>query len=381
MHFDWSDEQRLLLRNAYDFADRNLNHGLNERFSEGRLCKQSWSHMGTFGALGLCLPPEFGGLGFDTLTAAGMMESLGEGCKDLGLLFSAAAHQFACAEPIAKAGAEDLKERLLPRLADGRAIGANAITEAEAGSDIAALKTSAVRSDDGYVLQGSKSYVSNGPVADVFIVYATTDPSAGYLGITAFCVERDTPGLVIGERICTMGMETAPISSLYLDNCRVPLSHRIGDEGGGSAIFAESMQSERTCLFAIYLGVMKRQLNLAIEHARNRRQFRRPIARFQSVAHRIADMKLHLDSSRLLLYRACWERDQGRTASLAVSLAKLATSEGAVAVGMDMIRVFGGAGVMTEVGVERGLRDAVPSLIFSGTSDIQRNLIAKELGL
>lgn len=375
MDFAWSPEQRALFDAAEAFAARLPDAGPPEGF------RAAFRELGHHGALGLCIPEALGGMGLDSLSSAGVMEALGRGGDDLGLIFSAAAHLFACVVPIAHHAHPELAAAIVPRLCSGEWIGANAITEAEAGSDIGALTTRARREADAYVLSGVKSYVTNGPLAELFLVYATVDPSHGYLGVTGFVVERERAGVRVGERFATMGLDSSPISSLYLDEVRVPLDHRLGDEGSGSTIFAESMHYERSCLLAAWLGAMDRSLARVLDHARERKQFRRPIGKFQAIAHTIVDMKLRLEAARLLAYRACWARDQGEAATLEVALAKLAISEAAVQNALAAIQVFGGSGYMRELGVERALRDAIPTTIFSGTSEIQRDLVARSLGL
>ncbi|PRQ05279.1 Acyl-CoA dehydrogenase [Enhygromyxa salina] len=377
MHFEWSDDQNELFEGALAFARKQLPSDA----SGGEAFRAAFRQLGEFGALGLCIDASLGGMGLDSLTAARTVEVLGEGCPDLGLLFSAAAHLFACVVPIAEHASDELAQRVVPKLCAGEWIGANAITEAEAGSDVGKLATRARLDGDDYVLNGSKSYVTNGPVADLFLVYATVNPAHGFMGVTGFVVERDRPGLTVGERFETMGLDSSPIGSIYLDDCRIPAANRVGDEGSGSKIFAESMHYERTGLLAAWVGAMERGLERAIEHARERKQFRRPIGKFQAVSHKIVDMKMRLESARLLLYRACWARDRGEQATIEVALAKLAISEAAVQNALDAIQVFGGAGYMKEMGIEQALRDAVPTTIFSGTSEIQRDLIAKGLGL
>jgi alkylation response protein AidB-like acyl-CoA dehydrogenase len=291
------------------------------------------------------------------------------------------AHLFACAMPIALNASQELKAATLPRLASGEWIGANAITEAEAGSDVFALKTTATRDGDSYVLSGTKSYVTNGPVADVVLVYASTNLDFGYFGVSAFAVMKGTPGLIIGEPFEKIGLTTSPISTVYLEGCRVPARNLVGTEGNGAQIFASSMQWERACLFAAYVGAMDRQIDETIAYARERRQGRKRIAEYQAVSHRIVEMKLRLEAARLLLYRACWLSDQGADASLEVCLAKLATSEAAIKSSLDAIQIHGGNGIVREIGIERALRDAVPSTLFSGTSEVQHNLAAAKLGL
>jgi alkylation response protein AidB-like acyl-CoA dehydrogenase len=342
---------------------------------------EDWQKLGEFGLLGLSVPCEQGGLGLDALGTALAIEAFGRGCEDGGLVFSACAHLFACTMPIAESASPDLKDRFLRRLASGAAIGANAITEAEAGSDVHALRTLAVRDGDVYRLTGTKTYVTNAPVADVLLVYASTNPSHGALGITAFVVERSARGVRVGAPFGKIGLESSPIAAVYFEDCVVPAAQVLGREGGGAAVFAASMAWERACLFAAYVGAMERQLDAAVRFARERRQFGKPIGRQQAVSHRIVEMKLRLEAARLLLYRACWLRDQGEEAVIETSLAKLAVSEAAVSSGLDAIRVHGGMGIMSETGVERALRDAIPATIFSGTSDIQREIVAQRLGL
>jgi alkylation response protein AidB-like acyl-CoA dehydrogenase len=312
-----------------------------------------------------------------------VVEALGRGCEDAGLLFSACAHLFACVMPLVEHGSEAQKAALLPALCSGERIGANAITEAGAGSDVHAMKARAVPADGGgYLLTGEKSYVSNAPVADLFLAYAVTRPEHGYLGMSAFLVERECAGVTVGKPFHKLGLVGSPIASVYFDGCAVPEDRRLGADGQGATIFRSSMMWERACLFALYVGLMERTLERAVEHVRTRRQFKKPLGKHQAVAHRIADMKLRLESSRLLLYRACWSMDHTPDASrLDVALSKLAVSEAAVQSGLDAIHLFGGMGVVEETGIAAALRDAVPSTLFSGTSEIQKDLIARELGL
>lgn len=374
MDFGWDASQEQLYARSLEFA-RSLGP------APAGFERKRWASLGDMGMLGLSVPQPYGGMGLDAVTTARVVEALGRGAEDAGLVFAACAHLFAATMPIVEHGGEALKRRVLPAMVAGECIGANAITEPGAGSDALALATRAERQGDEYVLDGDKSFVTNGPVADVLIVYASTAPEHGYLGVSAFVVERESGGVMLGEPFHTLGLGSAPIGPVYFEGCRVPAENRLGEEGDGGRIFQSSMHWERCCLFAMYVGAMERQLEQAVEYARERRQFRRPIGKNQAVSHRIVDMKLRLESARLLLYRACWERAQGRNAAALVSLAKVAVSEAAVQSGLDLIHVYGGAGVMTETGVDRGMRDALPATIFSGTNDVQRELVAKELGL
>lgn len=378
MDFAWTREQVDFFAQALRFA-RDLQ--IDSEQADEHLRTSLLKRCAEFGLMGLSVPEHLGGLGLDHLTTAGVLEAFGEGCADAGLLFSIAAHLFACTMPIVEHASDSLRAELVPQLAAGTLLGANAMTEPAAGSDTSELATTAVRDGDDYIITGDKSYVTNAPVAEVFLVYATTNAKAGYLGTSAFVVRRDTEGLRIGKPMNKLGLHSAPIATVYLDECRVNEANRLGYEGQGARIFARSMHWERTCLFAIFVGAMRAQLAECITYANSRRQFGRPIARNQAVSHRIADMKLRLESARLLLYHACWQRDQGRDATLEVSLAKLAVAEAAIASGLDAIRIHGGIGYLHESGVAARLCDALGSMIFSGTSDIQRELICHRLRL
>lgn len=374
-------EQDGLYEEARQFAAQRINPAIAARGSTPYFGDKEWRLCGELGLLGSSVPEEHGGRGHDALTVARIVEGFAKGCSDTGLVFSACAHVFAVAMPIAEHGDDELKARVLPRLAGGEWVGANAITEAEAGSDVFALQTRALRDGDHYRLTGTKTFVTNGPVADCFLVYASTEPEHGYLGITAFVVEGSTPGLVRGEHFDKVGLTGAPVCEVRLEDCVVSESDRVGEEGAGAAIFRSSMAWERACLFAQYVGVMDRQLDEVVAFAKQRRQFGKPLGRHQAIAHRVADMKLRLDAARLLLHRACSMKSQGRECGLETSLAKLAISEAAVQSGLDAIQIFGALGIKTETNVATALRDAIPSTIFSGTSEIQRDLVARGLGL
>ncbi len=381
MDFSYTPAQKELYDRVLRFAREQLNHGVLERDRERRFPHKEWRLCGEFGLLGLCVPEEYGGMGLDHLSTALALEALGRGCQDMGLVFALSAHQLACSRPIVDGGSEELKQRVLPKLCSGEWIAANAITEGEAGSDVFMLKTRSEPVGDGYRITGAKSYASNGPVADVFLVYANSAPEKGYLGIDAFVITRDMPGVTVGQPIDKMGLHTCLTSSVYLSEVEVSAEQRLGSPCGGAALFTDSMMWERSCLFASYVGAMERQLETVAEYAAQRKQGRRPIGRYQAISHKVADMKLRLESARWLLYRACWLRDRGEDAVLEVALSKLAASEGAVQGGLDAVQIFGSVGYSSEFSIERMLRDAVPSTIFSGTSEIQRNLIASRLGL
>jgi alkylation response protein AidB-like acyl-CoA dehydrogenase len=342
---------------------------------------EEWKQCASLGLTGLSVPRQYGGAGFGFLSTARAIEAFGRGAPDMGLVFASMAHLFACAMPIVENGNEGIRQEILPQFCSGAMIGANAITEQQAGSDVSRLATVAEHVGDHYVITGEKTFVSNGPVADVFLVYATSQPGFGYLGLSAFVVDRGTSGLVVGQPFGKLGLRGCPASTVQLDHCEVPETRRLGRDGDGGAIFQAAMRWERTCLFAAYVGRTERLLDRCVDHARHRKQFGRRIGANQAVSHRVARMRVRLEAARLLLWQACWRLDQAEPAVAEVAMAKLAISEGAVEAALEAVQIFGAEGIRDDSGLERELRDAVPSTIFSGTSEMQLELIARELGL
>jgi clorobiocin biosynthesis protein CloN3 len=348
----------------------------------GMAGRAAWQAAGELGLTGLCLPQEFGGGGLGALDTALMLEAFCDGGADTGLAFGIAAHLLACARLLAECAPGETVARLLPGLASGELIAGNAMTEDEAGSDVGRLATTATPTGHGYALAGAKSFVSNAPLADIFITYATTAPGAGFLGTSVFAVPRDRPGVRVGEPLVKMGLAGCGAARVEFDECVVSRDHRLGAEGAGGPLFQRSMAWERACLPAIYLGVMEAQLRRCVVHARGRRQFGHRIGDFQAVSHRLATMRQRLECARLLLYRACWCLDRDHPdATEAGALANVTVAEAAVDNGLDAVRLFGARGYLAADGIERQLRDAVPMHIFSGTTDIQREIVAKGLGV
>jgi alkylation response protein AidB-like acyl-CoA dehydrogenase len=255
------------------------------------------------------------------------------------------------------------------------------MSEPNSGSDAFSLATTATRNGSKYVLNGSKTFVTNGPVADVFAVYATVDKSKGPQGITGFLVEKNCPGLVVGRKIEKMGLRTSPMAEVFFENCEVPVENRLGEEGAGSFLFTRSMTWERGCILASAVGSMQRLLEACIRYANTRKQGGQSIGKFQHVAGKIVDMKVRLETARHLLYYSAWLRSRGRTGFLEAALVKLYTSDCWVKSCEDALQIHGGYGYTVEYEMERELRDALGSKLYSGTSEIQRNLIASLLGL
>jgi clorobiocin biosynthesis protein CloN3 len=378
MDFDLSSAQR-------DRCDR-VRKAVAEQFgtravtTDPALVRGAWQAAASIGLTGLCVPVEHGGAGLGALDTALSLEAFGRECPDTGLAFGIAAHLLSCAVPVAEFGTGKTTADLLAGMARGEVIAGNAMTEDEAGSDVGQIRTTAVRSGDDYIIEGEKSFVSNAPIADVFVTYAITDPAAGFLGVSAFAVPRDV-GVAVGPPLAKMGLHGCLAARVRFGHCVVPEHFRLGAEGSGGMVFQRSMAWERSCLFAVYLGLSERQLRECVEHANARRQFGRRLAGFQAVSHRIARMRQRLDGARLLLYRACWLVDRGREDVGAIAMAKTAVSEAVVANSLDAVQLFGASGYLLGPGIEQQLRDCLPATIFSGTTEIQLELIAREAGL
>jgi alkylation response protein AidB-like acyl-CoA dehydrogenase len=381
MDFSWTDEQLAYKKAVIGFAQRELNEGMIDRDHNGSFSRELWIKCAEFGIHGLPFPEKYGGSEADILTTMLTMEGLGYGCHDNGLIFGINAQMWSVQMPIFAFGTDAQKEKYLPRMCSGQLIGAHGMTEPDTGSDAYALRTKAERRKDGYILNGSKMFVTNAPVADLAVVFATLDPSKGFWGITGFIIEKGTPGFTISKSMEKMGLRTSPIGELILQDCFVPEENRLGPDGAGARIFNHSMEWERSSILASHLGVMERQLERSIQYARDRSQYGKPIGKYQSVANRIVNMKVRLETARLLLYQVAWLKKMGKSAVMEAAMAKLYLSECFVQSGMDAIRTLGGYGYMTEFEVERDLRDAIGGTIYSGTSDIQRNIIARLLGL
>ena len=371
-----------LVRTAAELGARELGRDLDDREERGRFDAEGWRRCAAFGIQGLPMPERYGGAGVELTIAAQVLEGLGRGCRDNGLLFALGAQMWSVQVPILVFGSDEQRDRHLRPLAEGRVIGAHCVTEPEAGSDAFSMRTTATSDGDSYVLNGRKTFITSAPLADVFLIVATVDPGKGVSGLTAFLVDRDAPGLDVEPlRDQKMGLRTSPMGDVVLQDCRVGADQVLGRVGGGSAVFGVAMSWERCFILLPALGRMRSLLETCVEYARTRRQFGRPIGDNQAIAHKIVDMHMRLEQSRLLAHRVARLRQDGRRLTLEPSQVKLQISESWLQSALDAVQIHGGAGYLRSMGLEREVRDATASRIYSGTSEMQRAIIARFLGL
>jgi alkylation response protein AidB-like acyl-CoA dehydrogenase len=381
MDFGFSEEQLAIKKEVIAFARQELNRDMVAHDKQGSFFREGWKKCADFGILGLPFPTQYGGSEADIITTTLAMEGLGYACKDAGLIFGMNAQMWSIQMPIWEFGTEEQKQKYLPVLCKGEIIGGHGMSEPDSGSDAFSLKTTAVKKGDHYVLNGSKTFVTNAPESDLFVVFASTDKVSSFLSISGFLIERDTPGFKVGKEISKMGLKTSPMAEIVMEDCLIPKGNLLGQERQGAKIFNSSMAWERSCILAGNLGAMERQLEACIKYANERRQFKKPIGKFQSVANKIVDMKLRLETARLLLYKVAWTKQRNTDATLDAALAKLYVSEAWVQSSLDAIQIHGGYGFTAEYEVERDLRDAIGGRLYSGTNEIQRNIIARMLKL
>jgi alkylation response protein AidB-like acyl-CoA dehydrogenase len=381
MDFSWTEDQLRFRESVIGFSKEYLDHDMVESDAGHTFNRDAWNRCARFGIQGLPIPEEYGGQGADPLTIILAMEALGYGCRDNGLIFSLNAQMWSCEVPLIRFGTDEQKQRYLPGMADGSLIGVQGMSEPGSGSDAFNMATTATADGDEFVLKGSKTWITNAPIAGLFVVFAVTDRSKGPFGLSAFIVDRDTPGLTVGAPFKKMGLRTSPMSELVFDNCRIPAENVVGKIGSGMAIFNHSMDWERGVILASSIGTMQRQLETSVAYARQRKQFGQSIGKFQAVSHRLVDMKVRLEAGRMLLYHLGWSMMQQTSNPMESAMVKLFLSESFLQSSLDTLQVHGGLGYMVDMGMEREVRDAIAGRIYSGTSDIQKNLIARHMRL
>ena len=375
MDFSLTPEQEQLYTSMRRLAAEVVAPGAAERDREGRWDPEVWKALAAAGVAGMPIPQELGGSGGSILDCCLVNEALGEGGRDGGLGLSLGAHWVIGSVPIWLHGTPEQQQRWLPGLCDGSLMGAWASTEPEAGSDAAALRTTARREGDGYVLNGSKIFITNGPIADVCTVLATSEK-----GPTAFVVDTTTPGFRVGRELDKLGCRSSPTSEIWLEDCRVPESAVLGVEGEALwRVAFECFDWERTVMLAGGVGGMRATLDDAIRYAKERQQFGRPIAHFQVIAHKLADMEINYQVCRNAVYKAAWLKQEGRPHQVEASVAKALLGRLSVENALEAIQVHGGYGYLRDFPAERGLRDAKLASLGGGTTEIQKMIISRHL--
>ncbi|HEY7511623.1 MAG TPA: acyl-CoA dehydrogenase [Vicinamibacteria bacterium] len=377
MDFSLSEEQRLLRKTVREFAESELGPHAREWDEKQDFPREVFTRLGELGLMGAVWPPEYGGSGLSTLDYAVVMEELSR--VDAGVALSVAAHNSLCSGHIFLAGTEEQKKRHLVPLARGEKIGCWGLTENSAGSDAGGTRTTAVRDGGEWVLNGSKTFITNGRVADTAVVMAVTDRTKGKKGISAFVVERGTRGFRSGKKEDKLGVRSSDTSELVFEDCRVPAANLLGQEGHGFLDSLRILDRGRIGIAAFSVGIAQASLEASIRYAKGRKQFGHAIAEFQAIQFKIADMATHVEAARLMTWRAAALRDGGQEHTLQSSMAKLFASEIAVQAALEAIQIHGGYGYIKEYPVERYLRDAKLGTIGEGTSEVQRLVIARAL--
>jgi len=376
MDFDWTDEQKILRETIREFAEAEIAPEVLEHEREGKfpraLVQRMWEELGLGGMLA---PEEFGGFDLDPVSYAVVIEELARVWPALAIIVSV--HNSVSVQLLNLHGTEAQKRRYLPDLIS-RQIGAFSLSEPGAGSDVAALRATAVRDGDHYVLNGEKNWITNGLTADLYVIFAKTDSSAGNRGISAFIVERNSPGLVVAPPERKMGIKASEAASLVLQDCRVPAENLLEKEGAGFKIAMKELDGGRIGVGAQAVGICQAALQRAADYAKERNAFGRPIAEFQAIQWMLAEMAARLEAARTLVYRAAWLRARGLSHSREASIAKLYASEAATFITHRAIQIHGGYGFTEDYQVERFYRDARVTEIYEGTSEIQRLVIARD---
>lgn len=382
MNFSLSEEQIALQKSIVEFAKEHLGRSLTERDLKGEFDLEGWMACASFGIQGILVPKKYGGRfeNPDVLTAVIALEALGYACKDAGLCFSLSSQIWPVQTAIEEFGSEEQKKRFLPEMCQGKLIACHAVTEPESGSDAYNLSTTAQKVEGGYILNGKKHLITSAPVSNRALVFAVTNDAYKEWGISAFFVDASSPGYscVMKHK---MGLRTVPIGEIEFNDCFVPDEDRIGGEGAGMSIINFSFEYDRSFILAANLGMLKRQLEENISYAKKRLYKGKPIGKLHPVQSRIADIKMKHDLAQLLLYKIAWLKENKLPGVMEASMFKLFLSESLVESGLSTLRNFGGIGYLTEYEVERDYRDVAGTVIYAGTSDIQRMVIANLLGL
>jgi acyl-CoA dehydrogenase len=376
VNLTFTKEQEMLRKMVRDFADREIAPFV-AKMENGEFPRDILRKMGELGLMGIPVPEKYGGAGMDFISYILAIHEISRVSATVGVILSV--HTSVCTNPILYFGTERQKQTYVTKLAAGQYLGAFCLTESNSGSDASSLKSKAVRDGSDYVINGSKMFITNGGEADVYIVFASTNPALGSKGISAFIVEKNTPGFVVGKDERKMGLHGSRTVQLTFENMRVPAENLLGQEGEGFKIAMANLDVGRIGIAAQALGIAEAAFDAAAEYAKNRCQFGAPISAQQGVAFKLADMAANVEAAKLLLYRASFLRAQGQKCSLEASLATLFASRTAVETATEAVQIFGGYGYTKDYPVERYFRDAKITEIYEGTSEIQRIVISKHL--
>lgn len=375
MNFQLSDEQRQIKELARQFADREILPRAAEADRLQTFPQEVQAKASELGLLNLTLPERVGGAGLGCFELVLVTEELCRACLGIGTTLCI---NTLAAEPLMQGGSAEQQARYLTPLTEGR-FASFALTEPGAGSDVAGIRTRAEKVEGGWRLNGSKIWISNAPLADFLIVFAKTDVQAGHRGMTAFIVEHDSPGLSIGQPMSKLGQRAAPTAEVFFDDLFVPDAQRLGEEGSGFGLAMQVFDHSRPMVAAFGVGLIQRCVDESLAYARTRVSMGKPLIEHQAIAHRLADMQIRLEAARLLTYQAAWLTDQGLRSTQQASIAKSFAADAAMWAATEAIQIFGGMGYSTEYPVEKLFRDAKVLQIYEGTSEIQRNIIAREM--
>lgn len=379
MNFLLTEEQEMIRKMVRDFAKKEVEPTAAERDEEERFDREIFNKMAELGLTGIPWPEEYGGIGADYVSYVIAVEELSRVCASIGVTLSA--HISLAGWPIYKFGTEEQKQTYLRALAEGTKIGAYGLTEPGSGSDAAAMKTTAVLEDDGdhYVLNGSKIFITNGGIADIYVVFAVTAPEQRHKGVTAFIVDSDTPGFSVGKKEKKLGIRSSPTTEIIFEDCRVPKENMLGSLGEGFKIAMMTLDGGRNGIAAQAVGIAQGALDASVEYAKARKQFGKAIGTQQGIAFKLADMATKVEASRLLTYQAAWKESMGLSYGKESAMSKLFAGDTAMEVTTEAVQVYGGYGYTKEYPVERYMRDAKITQIYEGTNEIQRLVISKML--
>jgi acyl-CoA dehydrogenase len=377
MDFRFSEEHEMMRRMVRDFAQKEIAPFVPVMEETEQFPRHIVKKMGETGLMGIPVPEEWGGAGADFISYILAIHEISKVSATVGVILSV--HTSVGTNPILYFGSDEQKRKYLPKLASGEYLGAFALTEPQAGSDAGNIRTTAVRKGDEYILNGSKVFITNGGEADIYITFAVTDPAKGRKGISAFIVEKDTPGFTVGKKEKKMGLFGSNTTELIFDNARVPAQNLLGQEGSGFAIAMANLDSGRIGIAAQALGIAEAAVQYATEYAKERQQFGQAIIKQQAVAFKLADMATLAEAARLLVYRAAFLRSRGLPCGMEASMAKMFASDAAMKNATEAVQIFGGYGYTREYPVERLFRDAKVTQIYEGTTQIQHIVIAKHL--